>query len=1120
MSQGCFRSFVRRFFRRGIRGGFRGSIALGVLLGAPTLFGATVESPLDARLAVCERLLGGDVEERRVFVAPRRLDSGDVIYGWFDVVLAVPESGYVVFVDDQPFASFPHACRYVFVSGATGDLEVSPATTPSRDIGAWLERDTLARRLLMRAGNVRSTPSPRNSLSQPDGGAGVGDLWAVLINGGYDAANNHVRYWNDLSSIYTALIDVYGYKDENIIVLCSDGLDPTPDQSNGSNSDPDLDGDGDDDIQYPSDLTSFNTVFTQLQTTLAPEDQLFVFTTDHGSTSGGQDAVLILWGGWIFDADFATLVDGLPACTKIFTMEQCYSGGFLDDLALSQGRVFSSACAYDELSWAMPPSYEYDTYVFYWTAAVAWEDAYGTPCNADLDGNGVVSMREAFLYAEANDSSSETPQYHSTPSNLGEELNLLGLGEVLHVPGDYATIQDAIDAVANGGTVLVAPGTYLEYIDFDGKDIRVRSDGDGDPMTYDPVPATTIIDGGGAMSVVSFAGGEGSGAVIEGFTITNGSGGCMGGGGVDCPYSSPSIAGNIIKGNSGTIGAGIMVGVEAQPRIKRNRIEDNTAFGSGGGIHCSSSAAVIVGNEIVGNDGGTFGGGIYCANASPEITNNLFYDNSATNGGGLAADATSMPTVTNCTFWDNLAVQSGGGLYIPAAVAVTNSIIRSNTPEQIAEPTETDVTYCNVEDGWTGTGNFDSDPQFADADGGDFRLSPLSACIDVGDGDALPADNADVDEDRDSDETLPIDLEGRSRVADGRGDSQAVVDIGACEHDGVIGLSSGVLSFESVAVGSYSDSQEITVANVGDQELTIGEVSITGSDADHFEIEQEDCSQTTFSSGESGTITVRFAPQSSGSKEAGVSIPSNDPLFDSITVVLTGTGQGCQIDVTPSSHHFRAVKNGKTSKVCTFTVSNVGANDLVIGEASLTGVYVNSFEIWVDGVSGETIPPGEDRSILVVFTPISRGYHGATLVIPSNDPANPTLDLLLEGEGFEGKSSSSYTCALSTVATGSYLEPHLDRLREFRDERLKRSSAGAWLVRGYYALSPSLTLLVAGNAPLTWAARFLLTPVVLVVVYPRVGVLCVGLLVFLYLKRRYLARLALVRVKRRERKSR
>ena len=220
---------------------------------------------------------------------------------------------------------------------------------------------------------------------------------------------------------------------------------------------------------------------------------------------------------------------------------------------------------------------------------------------------------------------------------------------------DYTTIQAAINAALAGDTIIVCPWTYVENIEFDGKDITVRSIDISDPA----VVAATIIDGGGSGSVVRFYRGDTS--ILGGFTIRNGN--AYSGGGIDVIESSPTIAGNTITGNTADGGGGINVVYYSDPTITGNTIEANQAD-YGGGIYVDSSSPTLTGNTITGNDA-DYGGGIHIYYYSdPSITGNTIEDNEAIYGGGISVTDNSFPIISENTINENGAVGSGGGIYV------------------------------------------------------------------------------------------------------------------------------------------------------------------------------------------------------------------------------------------------------------------------------------------------------------------------------------------------------------------------------------------------------------------------------------------------------------------------
>ena len=69
-------------------------------------------------------------------------------------------------------------------------------------------------------------------------------------------------------------------------------------------------------------------------------------------------------------------------------------------------------------------------------------------------------------------------------------------GITIHVPGDYPTIQEGLNAAQTDDTVLVAPGTYVENIVWPSRDGIILISEEG--------ADTTIIDGNGAGRVFNF----------------------------------------------------------------------------------------------------------------------------------------------------------------------------------------------------------------------------------------------------------------------------------------------------------------------------------------------------------------------------------------------------------------------------------------------------------------------------------------------------------------------------------------------------------------------------------------------------------------------------------------
>jgi uncharacterized repeat protein (TIGR01451 family) len=147
--------------------------------------------------------------------------------------------------------------------------------------------------------------------------------------------------------------------------------------------------------------------------------------------------------------------------------------------------------------------------------------------------------------------------------------------------------------------------------------------------------------------------------------------------------------------------------------------------------------------------------------------------------------------------------------------------------------------------------------------------------------------------------------------------------------------------------------------------------------------------------------------------------------------------------------------------------------------------------------AGSTVPvgdlgPGESRRVTVAtFTnPVdvyktnveySVSVFGAE---PEVTPGDNAYSAEFENRRRTSGANSSSGCFIATAAYGSYLEPEVMALRQFRDQVLLQGTWGRAFVAWYYRVSPPVAEMIRASEALRFAARALLTPVVYAVKYP------------------------------------
>jgi hypothetical protein len=572
--------------------------------------------------------------------------------------------------------------------------------------------------------------------------------------------------------------------------------------------------------------------------------------------------------------------------------------------------------------------------------------------------------------------------------------NQIWVRQGVHRPGsnqtDTFTLKNGV-AVYGG---FAGTETSLNQRDWQTNVTVLSGDIDQDDITdaNGVVTSTANIAGVNAYHVVT-GGGTNNTAVLDGFVITSGNanspfppddaGGGMynnnssptlrnlifsgnaansGGGMANLNSSNPTLTNVTFSGNAAGLGGGMYNENSSNPTLTNVTFSGNAANSNGGGMFNQSSSPTLTNVAFIGNTAVSIGGGMdNIANSSPTLTNVIFSGNAASVGGGGMGSVFSSLTLTNVTFSGNTAGSWGGGMeHSNSNSTLTNVIMWGNTAPSFAgilhySGTLT-VTYSNIQDIYSGTGNINSDPLFVDADGPDnivgtlddnLRLQSGSPSINTGNNAAVPTG-------------VTTDLEGKPRIQNG------TVDMGAYEYDNtpptVVSITRADPDPTNAAVVTFTVTFTEAVTGVGVADFAL---TLTGSVSG---------ASVTGVSGSGAVYTVTVST-GTGDGTLRLDIPNTATITDLAGNNLSGLpftgGQVYTVDKTAPgvTAITRADPNPTNAASVTFVVTFTEA---------VTGVGVADFALTVTGISGASVT-GVSGSGAIYTVTVSTGTGNGTL---------------------------------------------------------------------------------------------------------------------------------------------
>jgi hypothetical protein len=220
------------------------------------------------------------------------------------------------------------------------------------------------------------------------------------------------------------------------------------------------------------------------------------------------------------------------------------------------------------------------------------------------------------------------------------------------------------------------------------------------------------------------------------------------------------------------------------------------------------------------------------------------------------------------------------------------------------------------------------------------------------------------------------------------------------DNGSLISISPTAVGFGSVATGSSSPTQAVTVTNSGTAAAPVGSITTTG------DFSQTNTCGSSIPAGSSCTVSVRFTPTATGTRTGNLTVTASG-ITNTVPLSGTGVAPGPILSTNPGSLAFAGTIVGASSAAQTVTVTNTGTTTAAVSGVSASGDFSQT------NTCG-SLAVGASCTVTVRFTPTASGTRSGAVTITSNANNSPT-SIALSGSGI----GTNTNIALGRPATAS-----------------------------------------------------------------------------------------------------